>query len=163
MWNRRYPYRDVGRAAARLFGIAGAVGGVAAAALVAGAPPLLLNAAFWAFLGVAAGYVVFSSEGPRERPASVVQASVADGLVAGVIAAASGALLDVLVAGGAGSTTGSQVSFLSALGALGAGAGAGAVAGSLLGLVLYRILGADALERKPPKRKRGGGARRARK
>jgi hypothetical protein len=138
MLNRRYSHQAAARVASPIVAVVGVAGGILAALTIPASPPLILNAILWGLLGAAIGYLVFASEGPQQRPASVVQASVADGVVAGILTALSGGLVDVISASGAGSSSSGSLSLGGAGLALvlaiafgtvaGAGAGAGALA-----------------------------------
>jgi hypothetical protein len=115
--------------------VVGLVGGLLAARTIPGSPPILVNVVVWGLIGALTGYIVFASEGPQQRPASVVQAAIADGVVAGILTALSGALIDVISASGAGSSSGGSLSLggavLTLLLAIMLGALGGAAAGGL--------------------------------
>lgn len=165
--NRRYPHRDAGRVAAPVFGLAGIIAGVVSASLIGNAPPPVANAALWAAIGGSVAYLVFSSEGPQKRPASVVQAGIADGVVAGVIVATMLILLDLFTGGGAGGSAGVPVTFGRVAEGFGSGVLSGAVGGGLLGYLVFLVGGREKLERRPTfsRRKAGkpkGGASRRR-
>src|SRR5947209_1953821 len=106
MLARRYPYAEAGKAVSPIFAFGGAVGGIVASLLLQGSPPAVLNAILWAALAAAVSFLVFSSEGPRPRPEPIWQAAMADGVVAGIIATVSAAILDLFL--GSGSGTGSD-------------------------------------------------------
>jgi len=146
--NRRYPHRDAGRVSAPVFGVAGIIAGVASASLIRNAPPLVVNAVLWAAIGWGVAYLVFSSEGPQKRPASVVQAAIADGVVAGVIVATTLILLDLFAGAGAGGTTGIPVSFGQVAEGAGSGLLSGAVGGGLLGYLVLLVGGREKLQRR---------------
>ena len=123
---RRYSHQQAARIASPLIGVAGLVGGAVAARAIPGSPSLFFNAVLWGVIGGFAGYIVFASEGPQQRPASIAQAAVADGVVAGIITALSGGLIDVISASGAGSSTHGSLS----------------VGGAVLAVVFAGLLGA---------------------
>ncbi len=154
MLNRRYPHREAGRVAASVFGVAGIIAGVVSASLIHNAPPLVINAALWAAIGGAVAYLVFSSEGPQKRPASVVQAAIADGVVAGVIVATTLILLDLFAGAGAGGTAGAPVTFGRVAEGFGSGLLSGAVGGGLLGYLVLLVGGREKLERRPARSRR---------
>jgi len=112
-------------------------------------------------------YLVFSSEGPQKRPASVVQAVIADGVVAGVIVATTLILLDLFAGAGAGGTAGVPITFERVAEGFGSGLLSGAAGGGLLGYLVLLVGGREKLERRPAlsRRKAGkskGGASRRR-
>jgi len=166
--NRRYPHREAGRVAAPVFGVAGIIAGVVSASLIHNAPPLVINAALGAAIGGGVAYLVFSSEGPQKRPASVVQAVIADGVVAGVIVATTLILLDLFAGAGAGGTAGDPVTVGRVAEGFGSGLLAGAVGGGLLGYLVFLVGGREKLERRPARSRRkagtskGGASRRRR-
>jgi hypothetical protein len=132
---------------APIFALAGAAGGVVAALLIHGSPPPVINAVLWAIVGAITAFLVYASEGPRARPISVTQAAVADGVVTGIIGTVSAAILDLIVASGAGTSSGTAISAGSFLQtALLSGAG-GLVGGAALGLATLPLAGRDRLER----------------
>lgn len=137
----RYPYPAAGRVAAPPFAVVGFVAGALASRWIAGSPPFLINGVLWA-IGVAiAAYLVYSSEG-APRPASVLQASSADGVVAGVVASTALALLDIVLASGAGGSGSSAApSGLGIAVTLVVAGVAGGVAGGLIGLPIAKLGG----------------------
>ncbi len=162
MVNRRYPHRGAAQFASPLIGISGLAGGVVAAQAIPGSPSPVFNAVLWGVIGAVAGYIVFASEGPQQRPASLMQAAIADGVVAGIITSLSGALVDVISASGAGSSSDGVLSLGGAVLAValavmfGAGVGAGA------GTLAVALGGRDRFERVPATRRKrvsatGGG------
>ena len=166
MLNRRYPHRGAAQFASPLIGLSGLVGGAVAARAIPSSPTPVFNAVLWGVIGAVAGYIVFASEGPQQRPASLLQAAVADGVVAGIITALSGALVDVISASGAGSSSHGALSLGGAVLAvavaviLGGGVGGGA------GAVAVAIGGRERFARVPVSRRKrasptgGGRARR---
>jgi len=157
MLNRRYPHREAGRVAAPVFGLAGIIAGVVSASLIGNAPPPVANAALWAAIGGVVAYLVFSSEGPQKRPASVVQAAIADGVVAGVIVATTLILLDLFAGAGAGGTAGVPITFGRVTEGIGSGLLSGAAGGGLLGYLVFLVGGSEKLERRPaPSRRKSG-------
>lgn len=163
MWRRRYPHVLAGRIAAIPFTLAGLAAGWIAAIVIPGSPPPYVCAILWAAFAGAVALLVFSSES-APRPPSVVQASIADGLVTGAIASGSSALVQILASGGAGSAPSPGAS----VGAIAAAAGVGALAGSVVGAGVYLVGGQELLKRDSgriarAKRGRKGGSRQRRK
>jgi hypothetical protein len=165
MLNRRYSHQGAARVASPIIALVGLAGGLLAALAIPVSPPIIVNAVLWGLVGGFTGYIVFASEGPQQRPASVLQAAIADGVVAGIITALSGALIDVISASGAGSSSGGSLSlggvvlalfFAIFLGALG-GAAAGALALTVGGRERFQRLPAG--RRKKIKVDRGAGPR----
>jgi hypothetical protein len=146
VFSRRYPHAETGRIVAPVFALAGAVGGIVSALLVKGGPPGLLNVMLWAALGGFTGYIVFSSEGPRQRPGGAFQSAAADGIVAGVITVVSASVIDVIIAAGAGTSTTQGVSTGTFLKTAGLGALIGVVAGTALGFLVVPIVGRERLQ-----------------
>jgi hypothetical protein len=142
---RRYPHFEVGRVVSPLFAVVGAFGGIIAGVWMPGAPPPVINAVLWAVIGAMTSFLVFSSEGPRARPASLVQAAVADGVVTGIIATVSAALLDLLAAAGAGTTAGGVVTAGSFVQTVLIAGAAGLVGGALSGFVAVPVAGRERL------------------
>lgn len=137
-----------------MVGIAALAGGAVAARAIPGSPSPVFNAVLWGIIGGVAGYIVFASEGPQKRPVSLIQAAVADGVVVGIITALSGALIDVISASGAGSSTHGALSLggavLAVIVAVVLGAGVGAAAGALA----FAIGGRERFDRVPVTRRR---------
>lgn len=150
MADSRYPYPAAGRRAALPFALLGAAGGVVLSSRISSAPPLLLNAILWAVLFGFASYIVFASQGPN-RPPSILQAAAADGVVAALVALLPTLFVDLLAAGGAGtSSTGLSTSTI--VSTIAVSLPSGAVAGGLTGLLLPVMLGRAPFERIPPQR-----------
>jgi hypothetical protein len=105
-------------------------------------------------MGAITGYIVFASEGPQQRPASVVQASVADGVVAGILTALTGALIDVISASGAGSSSGGRLSLGGAVLALVLAIIFGSLGGAAAGAVALAVGGRERFARLPAARPR---------
>ena len=152
MLNRRYPYRDAARIAAPIVAIVGLVGGVVAARAVPASPPSIVNAIIWGVAGVGTGYLVFASEGPQQRPSSVFQAAVADGVVAGIITAMTGGLIDVVGASGAGSSSQGALSLAGSVVALAVMIVYGGLAGGGAGAAALALGGRARFERGPKPR-----------
>jgi hypothetical protein len=150
MFSRQYPYAETGRVAAWPFALGGAIGGYVASVLVGGGPPVPINIVLWAIITRATAYIVFSSEGPRQRPDGMVQAAIADGIVAGVIACVSCAIIDVIVAAGAGTSGSHGVSAGTLAATVGLGALAGVVAGTALGYLVVPLAGEERLRARLP-------------
>jgi hypothetical protein len=157
--SRRYSHQRAARIASPLIALSGAAGGAIAARAIPGSPALIFNAVLWGVIGGFAGYIVFASEGPQQRPASIAQAAVADGVVAGIITALSGGLIDVISASGAGSSTHGSLSlggavlavvFAGMLGAL-VGGSAGAVALGIGGRERFERISTTRRKKAPPK------------
>lgn len=157
-----YPYLGAGKLAAPLFALAGAAGGFVAARMIAGAPPAVANAAIWAAIAGLTAFVVFASEGPRERPGGVVQSAIADGVVSGIIAAVSGAVLDLVASTGAGASSGRQVGFLGFVAVAMAAGGGGLLIGGAAGALLVPLGGRELLTRAPVRRRQKRNRRRRR-
>jgi hypothetical protein len=139
-------HASAGRVAAPLFAIAGAAGGIAATRAITGSPPLVVNALIWAVIAALVAYMVFASEGPQQRPASIVQAAVADGVVTGMIAGALGAIVDILAANGAGSSN-SKLTLGAFVLAFAGGLALGGVVGAPVGWVALLAGGRERFER----------------
>lgn len=159
---RRYPHADAGRYVAPLFGGAGVIGGWLASVLMRGAPSPLLNAVLWAAISALTAFLVYASEAPRARPESWVQATAADGVVAGIIATVSSAFIDLILAAGAGTTSGAVVDVRSFIVTLLVSAGVGGVGGALIGLLAALLAGRELLQRDPPEIRTRRRARRRR-
>lgn len=158
MLTRRYPHRAAARIAAPLVGISSVAGGMLAARTIPGSPSLVFNAVLWGVIGGVAGYIVFASEGPQQRPASLVQAAVADGVVAGIITALSGALIDVISASGAGSSSHGSLSLGGAALAVVIAVGLGAVVGGCMGALAITVGGRERFQRFPAIRRKKNGS-----
>jgi hypothetical protein len=144
---RRYPFAEVGRLAAIEFAIAGAVAGVITG-LEAGGSTVVTYAVLFAALAGMISLIVYSSQG-AQRPASVAQASSADGVVSGILTGFFCALIVAIAASGHVHTpTTGQIILGFILSAL-----AGGVIGGLLGLLLVALAGRERLTRIPPTRK----------
>lgn len=152
MWNRRYPHVSAGKLASLPFGATALLGGWIVADLIPKAPPAVFSAILWAVMGAGVAYLVFAAEGVT-RPPSLMQASIADGLVAGIITASFGTAIVAFAAGGAGGA-GQTVSGWGIVGAIAIGLGVGAAIGALLGTAVALIGSQDALARIPPGRRR---------
>lgn len=157
-----YPYPAVGKLAAPIFATAGAAGGAVAARMIPGAPPAVANAMIWAAIAGFIAFVVFASEGPRERPGGVVQSATADGVVSGIIAAVSGAVLDLVASTGAGASSGKQVGFLGFVAMAMAAGGGGMLVGGGAGALLVPLGGRERLSREPVRRRQKRSRRRRR-
>src|SRR5438105_2306510 len=125
MIRRRYPHLAAGRLAALPFAVAGFAGGWVAGALIPRFPSAPFGAAALAVIGGLTAYLMYASEGPP-RPASVRQASAADGIVTGILTGALGMVLLVLVAGTAGGTSGNGLGPVGVVETVAAGIGVGA-------------------------------------
>jgi hypothetical protein len=147
MLQQRYPYRSVGVIAGVVVGVFSAAYGWLLASHVPGNPSPVVTAVIAAAFGVAAGFIVFSSEAER-RPPSLWQAALADGIISGMIAWASAALLISLFSGGAGS--GSGPSGGSVLRITAASAGLGVIGGGVAGMVTWLIAGEARLKSRVP-------------
>jgi hypothetical protein len=145
---RRYPFADVGRLAGAELAVAGALAGIITGLLSEGGSAVVSYAILFGAVAGLISLLVFSSQGPQ-RPASVVQASAADGLVSGVLTGFFCALFVAIAASGHTRTpsTGQIV-----LGFVLAAVGGGAL-GGLLGLLLYALAGRERLTRVPPTRR----------
>jgi hypothetical protein len=145
---RRYPYAQVGRLAATEFAVAGAVAGVIAGLRSEGGASVVSYAVLFGALAGVISLMVYSSQGPQ-RPASVAQASSADGVVAGVITGFFCAVVVTIAASGHVSppSTG-QIILGLVLSAV-----AGGVIGGILGLLLFALAGRERLTRVPPTRR----------
>lgn len=133
--------------AAPIFGAAGLVLGFVLSHTVGGYPPLDVILA--AVIAGPAAYLVFASQS-RQRPPSVVQASIADGVVTGLVAGIPLAVAISLVAHGAGASVSSHIVgdtvTAAALTAVAAGAG-----GGICGYLVLLAGGRGRLERTPPR------------
>jgi hypothetical protein len=162
MLNRRYSHQRAARIASPILVLFGLAGGAVAARVIPGSPTPVFNAVLWGVVGGIAGYIVFASEGPQQRPASIVQAAVADGVVAGIIIALSGALVDVISASGAGSSTPGTLSLGGAVLAVVLAAILGALVGACAGALALAVGGRERFERlRVTHRKKGSSASRA--
>ncbi len=142
MWRRRYPHVLAGRIAAVPFTLAGIAAGWVAGALVPGSPPPYICAVLWAAFCGAVALLVFAAES-APRPPSVLQATIADGLVTGVIASGSSMLIQILAAGGGGAGPSPGAS----IGVIAAAAGIGALGGSAVGGIIFIAAGSDRMQR----------------
>ena len=154
MLNRRYLYRDAARVAAPVVAVVGLLGGIGAARAVPASPTLIVNAVIWGLAGAGTGYLIFASEGPQQRPASVVQAVVADGVVAGILTAMIGGLIDVIGASGAGSSSPGALSAGGSVVALAIMILYGGLAGAGAGAAALALGGRARFERGPERRTR---------
>ena len=128
----RFPHRTAGLVAVPFFLVAGAAGGFVASLVLTRAPGPVTNAAIWAIVAAASAYVSYAGQGAT-RPASVIQAAVADGGVAGLGAGVAAALIDLLAATDAGGS-GTVLSLSTAVRTLFPAALGGALAGGALGV-----------------------------
>src|SRR5947209_5316944 len=151
---RRYSHQAAARVASPTVAVVGVAGGFVAALAIPGSPPPIFNALLWGLIGAATGFLVFASEGPQQRPASVFQASIADGVVAGILTALSGGLVDVISASGAGSSSGGALSLGGAVLALALAIVFGAFAGAGAGVVALAVGGHERFTRLPATRAR---------
>jgi hypothetical protein len=156
---RRYSHQQAARIASPLIGLSGLVGGAIAARAIPGSPSLFFNAVLWGVIGGFTGYIVFASEGPQQRPASIAQAAVADGVVAGIITALSGGLIDVISASGAGSSTHGSLSVGGAVLAVVFAGLLGALVGGAAGALALGIGGRERFQRLPATRRKKGAAK----
>lgn len=151
MLNRRYSHQEAARVAAPFICLLGVVGGIVATRVIPGSPPTIVNAILWGLAGGFTGYLVFASEGPQQRPASIVQASIADGVVAGTLTALTGTLIDVIGASGAGSSSSGTLSLGRGVLSLGLAAACGALFGGAMGAVALSVGGRERFTRTPVK------------
>jgi hypothetical protein len=154
MLNRRYSHQAAARVASPIVATVGVVGGILASLTIPASPPLIVNVILWGVVGVATGYLVFASEGPQKRPASVVQASIADGVVAGILTALTGGLVDVISASGAGSASGGALSLAGAVLVLVLAIAFGALSGAGAGALALTVGGRERFTRVPATRAR---------
>lgn len=144
-----------GRLALTPFAATALLSGWIVANLVPHSPPQVFSAILWGVVGGGVSYLVFSSEGAT-RPVSMMQASVADGVVAGIITATFGTVIVVLAASGAGGS-GDTVSWLDVVEKVAIALAIGSVVGAILGSAVGLIGGPAVLARR-----RSGGQRRKR-
>jgi hypothetical protein len=147
--NRRYSHQRAARIAAPFIVVVGVIGGLLAARTIPGSPPILVNVVIWGLIGAFTGYLVFASEGPQQRPTSVVQAAMADGVVAGILTALSGTLVDVISASGAGSSSSGSLSLGGAILTLVLAIVLGALVGAAAGELALAVGGRERFERLP--------------
>jgi hypothetical protein len=145
--SRRYSHQRAARIASPLIALSSAAGGAIAARAIPGSPALIVNVVLWGVIGGFAGYIVFASEGPQPRPSSITQAAVADGVVAGIITALSGGLIDVISASGAGSSIHGSLTLGGAVLAVVFAGIFGALVGGAAGAVALAIGGQERFER----------------
>lgn len=154
MLSRRYTHVGAARVASPIIALAGVAGGILAARIIPGSPPIVANAVLWGLAGGFTGYIVFASEGPQQRPSSILQAAIADGVVAGILTALSGALIDVISASGAGSSSGGTLSLGGVVLALVLAIILGALGGAAAGALALRVGGRERFQRLPSSRRK---------
>jgi hypothetical protein len=146
----RYPYSDAGKLAATEFALAGALAGAITGIRSEGGAAVVTYAVLFGAISAIISLIVYASQGPQ-RPASVPQASSADGVVSGLLIGFFCAMIVAIAASGHTRTPSTvQVIVAFVLSAV-----SGGIIGGLLGLLLFLVVGRERLTRAPvPRRER---------